>query len=101
MVAWPPNDSEILFKNMGDDKYGARKGSNRPRENAILIRARWKSQSVRKICPDVSVYTQVYRLTRLAYLIFSAALNLTTNAAWTPINRGVARPDVRLHTRRI
>lgn len=34
------------------------------------------------------MYTQVYRLTRLAYLIFSAALNLTTNAAWTPINRG-------------
>lgn len=82
------------------DKYRGRGGGSNWR-NAILISTRWKLNRFDKICFRTFRYSRyLYRLTRLAYLIFSAALNLITNAAWAPINRGLGgRTSVR--TRRI
>lgn len=57
-------------------------------EGREVIDKTWKFNRFHKICPDVPVFAGLYRLTRLAYLIFSAALNLITNAAWASINRG-------------
>lgn len=91
----------IVFIKYGD-KYMTRRRRKRKKvigQNAILISTRWKVNRSIKFVRTFR-YSRVCRLTRLAYLIFSAALNLITNAAWASINRG-SRGRMSVCTRRI